>query len=83
MSKSSAESVAEKAASPPSRREEFIRALAEYLAGNAAHMSILLEMGRPEAQLWAKLRGATPLRGWQSVEEAEKELSEWFARGMT
>lgn len=60
------------------RKAAFIRGLAEYLAGNQAHMSILLEMKKPEALAWAKLRGLTPLFGWPTVEEAEGALARFL-----
>lgn len=60
------------------RKAHFVRALAEYFCGDQARMSILLEMRRPEALAWAKLRGATPLSGWASVEQAEQQLAEWL-----
>lgn len=60
-------------------KEKFIAALAEYLAGtNQAHMSILLEMGKPEAKQWAAIRSTTPLFGYPSVEEAIEQLTEFL-----
>jgi hypothetical protein len=56
------------------RLSQFVRALAEYLVGNQAHMSILLEIGKPEAIKWQKLRSQTPLMGYPTVDEAEKAL---------
>jgi hypothetical protein len=56
----------------------FIRGLAEFLAGDAAEMSIRLEMQDPNAQKWAKLLDVTPLFGWLTVEEAEQQLTEWL-----
>jgi hypothetical protein len=58
------------------------------LAGNPAGKSIELEMESksprpapltPWAKEWAELRGATPLFGYCSVEEAEKILTEFLA----
>jgi hypothetical protein len=65
-------------------KAKFVRRLAEYLGGtNQAHMSILLEMGHREAKTWAQLRNLTPLHGYPTVEEAEKELTEWlFPNGL-
>lgn len=63
-------------------RREFVRALAEFLAGpRSAEMSIMLEMLNPEAMRWAKLRDATPLMGWPSVDEAERQLLAWLSGG--
>lgn len=59
-------------------QEEFLEALAQYLAGDQAHMSILLQMQRPEAKVWAKLRGTTPLFGYPTVAEATKELRKFL-----
>jgi hypothetical protein len=62
------------------RKEALIRALAEYLVEDEFHKSILLQMGKPEARTWAKLRGLTSIRGnGVTVEEAIKILSEDLA----
>ena len=62
------------------RKAEFVRLLAEFLSGkDQAAWSIKLEMKDPVAQIWAKLRAATPLFGWLSIEEAEKVLTEFLA----
>jgi hypothetical protein len=58
--------------------QRFVRALAEYLVSDQARKSIELEMGLPAAMAWAKLRNATPLFGYPTVEEAEKQLAEWL-----
>lgn len=60
------------------RKRAFIKQLAQFLAGNSAHKSIELQMGKPHAQEWADLRSATPLFGWLTVEEAEKTLTEFL-----
>ena len=68
------------------RKAKFIRALAEFLSGDSAAKSIALEMEakhppslRPAwVKEWAKLRSATPLFGYQPVEEAEKVLTEFL-----
>jgi len=69
------------------RRVRFIRILAEFLAGNQAGKSIELEMEvrnpRPSpmtswAQEWGKLRGASSLCGYPTVEEAERSLTEFL-----
>lgn len=56
----------------------FITALAKYLVGNQAEMSIKLQMGKPEAKVWAEMRGATPLQGYPTVDEAEEVLERWL-----
>lgn len=57
-------------------KARLIRALAEYLSNGAAHKSILLEMGKPEAKEWAKLRNAANLMGNMTVEETVQHLEE-------
>lgn len=57
-------------------RSQLIEALAEYLSGNAAHMSILLQMDKPEAKAWAKLRSAANIMGNLSVQETVEHLEE-------
>jgi hypothetical protein len=60
------------------RKREFVRALAEYLAGNQAGKSILLQMGGMAGEFareWAKVRAASPLDGYPTVEEAEEILT--------
>lgn len=59
-------------------KEQFIKQLAEYLVGDQSKMSIFLEMGKPEAKKWADLRSTTPLFGYPTVDEAEKELTEFL-----
>ncbi len=58
------------------RKRAFIRALAEYLAGNQAEMSIRLQLGQRDAVAWAHLRQASPVFGWPTVDEAEAQLME-------
>lgn len=60
------------------QKQRFVRALAEYLTADLARRSIELQMGKPEAKQWAKLRGETPLRGWGDVDEAERELGQFL-----
>jgi hypothetical protein len=70
------------------KKRRFFRALAEFLAGpNQAAWSIMLEVGGASprhgssgwaAQEWAKVRNASRLFGYPTVEEAEKELMEFF-----
>lgn len=73
--------MAKKAEPPEDRRYKFITILAEYLAGtNQAEMSIKLQTGHPEALRWRKMRAASPLFGYPSVEEAAVQLDS-FLRG--
>jgi hypothetical protein len=51
-------------------RQRFIRALAEFLVGNQVEQSIGLQLGKQSAKDWAKLRSATPLFGYPTVDEA-------------
>jgi hypothetical protein len=66
------------ATTEPDRKDLFIDALAEYLVKDQAAMSIHLEMKQPFALAWAKLRGATPLFGYPTQEEAVKLLRQWL-----
>lgn len=52
----------------------LIDALAEFLTKDAARLSIELEMGKPHAQAWAKVRNASPVRGWATEAEAKESL---------
>ena len=60
------------------QKEQFIRALAEFLAGNQAEKSIHLQMGKKHAKEWANLRHNTPLFGYPTIDEAEKTLTEFL-----
>lgn len=60
------------------RKQNFIKELAAYLVGDQAHQSIRLSMGNADAQQWARLRQATPLSGYPTVEEAEEVLTEFL-----
>lgn len=64
----------------PDRKRDFIRALAEYFAGDSARKSIGLQMGKQWAKEWADLRGATPLLGYQTVDEAEQVLTRFLTQ---
>lgn len=61
------------------RKQIFIRLLAEYLTADQARRSIELEMGKPDAQVWARLRSASPLFGYPTVDEAEEALTEFLS----
>jgi hypothetical protein len=63
--------------------EQFLRSLAEFLAGsNQARMSIWLGSPSGEAALvaglWREIRQATPLFGYPSTEEAMVTLREFL-----
>jgi hypothetical protein len=60
-------------------KPEFIRKLAEYLVEDQVGKSILLQMGDEGAKAWAALRGATPLDGYPTVEEAVTTLTEFLS----
>lgn len=61
------------------RKAEFIRVLANYLAGpNQALKSMEFQMGQSHAKEWAELRQATPLFGYPTVDEAIKTLTEFL-----
>lgn len=62
------------------KKAAFIETLAEHLAGtNQVKYSIKMELNRDEAMDWAKLRSATPLFGYPTIEEATEQLSEFLA----
>jgi len=67
------------------RKARFIKSLAQFLAGDQAKKSILLDprmAGSPAHSLakeWADLRSWSPIFGWGTVEEAEKQLSKWLS----
>lgn len=56
----------------------FIKALAQFLAGDSARKSIQLQMGNEWAIEWARVRQCTPLQGWVNEAEAETALREWL-----
>ncbi len=60
------------------RKQDFIQALAEYLVADQARQSIMLEMGKPEAKIWARVRNTTPLMGYPTVEKAVVVLTEFL-----
>ena len=60
------------------RKRIFIRRLAEFLVGDQVRKSIELQVGKESGKEWAALRGATPLFGYPTVEEAEKVLLEFL-----
>ncbi len=61
------------------RKKAFIRKLAEFFAGEGvAFKSIQLSMGNGNAIEWAALRGATPLFGYPTVDEAEATLTDFL-----
>lgn len=66
------------------RKARFIKSLAQFLAGDQAKKSILLDprmSGSPGYSLakeWADLRSWSPVFGWITVEEAEKQLTDWL-----
>jgi len=63
------------------RKLVFVRALAHYLVGDQASMSIRLQMGDPNAEQWSSLCGATPLFGYPSEDEAVEQFASWLGVG--
>lgn len=59
-------------------QRKFIHALADYLVGNEALMSIKLQQQEPEAFQWQAIRATTPLQGYYpgrtGLERASREL---------
>lgn len=56
------------------RRENFIQAVADYMIRDSAMKSICLEMEKPDAQSWARMRQAINLHGWERDVEVAKQL---------
>lgn len=54
--------------------EKFIEGLAKYLVENTAMYSMMLQIGKPEAQLWSEIRSCTNLFGYPPLEEAKETL---------
>lgn len=65
-----------KPASDP--KSVFIRTLAEFFVNDAAGKSIQLQLQMPWAVQWAKMRQATPLFGYPTIEEAVETLTEFL-----
>lgn len=60
------------------KKNEFIRALAEFLVEDQSIKSINLQLGKEGAEEWAKLRRHTPLQGYPTVPEAIEILTEFL-----
>ena len=66
------------------KKKAFIAELAKYLADNQAEKGIALQLESklrpvvPWAREWAKVRGASPLFGYPTIEEAEAQLTEFL-----
>jgi len=60
------------------RKVRFVKELAKFLVEDQASKSILLEIGNLAAKGWAALRGTTPLMGYPTVQEAERQLADWL-----
>lgn len=70
-----------------SKKELFIKALAKFMAGNAAAKSIAAQVEgktsphplKPSwAKEWSEVRNAGPMLGWASVEETEEKLRKFL-----
>jgi hypothetical protein len=61
------------------RKQAFIKELAKFIAGDSARKSIELQMGKESAKEWAKLKMASPVFGYATVEEAEKQLTDFLS----
>lgn len=68
----------EKRDHPDTMKKAFIKRLAEYFVVDQAKWSIKLSMNSADAKTWSELRNLTPLRGYPTLEEAEKVLSEFL-----
>jgi len=61
------------------QQQNFVKELAQYLAGNEVRDSIDLQMGKESAREWSRLRGTTPLFGYYpEIVEAEAVLFEFL-----
>lgn len=60
------------------KRDKFIRLLAEYLVDKRVGMSFRLEMRDTDAEAWATLHAASPLFGYIVTDEAEQQLREFL-----
>jgi len=61
------------------QKQDFIKQLAIFLAGNQAKKSIELQIGKESAKEWKELRSKTPLFGYPTIEEAEEILTDFLA----
>ena len=59
-------------------KRAFVKELAKYLVEDQVKKGILLQMGKEEGTQWAALRSSTPLLGYPTVPEAEKQLQEFL-----
>jgi hypothetical protein len=65
------------------RKEEFIRRLAEYLVENEAAKGIAVGLESAAAPVkwaseWAKVRAASPVSGYTSIAEAVEKLKNFL-----
>lgn len=58
--------------------EVFVKALAQFLVADQAKKSMQLALGVEVGHQWRDLRMTTPLAGYPTVQEAEKQLAEWL-----
>lgn len=88
MARKKTEDVMREERTEDSKRENkarFIKALAQFLAGDQAKKSMLLDprmdtsLASSIAKEWAACRAASPIFGYVTVEEAEKKLTEWLS----
>jgi hypothetical protein len=60
------------------RKQLFIDAMAEYLTRDLAKRSIEIEMGKLDAQEWAKIYNIVGLGGYAKKEDAVKAMKEFL-----
>jgi hypothetical protein len=58
--------------------ELFIRELAKFLVDEQSRKEVELSEGKRYARDWAALRALTPIRGYPTVDEAERALREFI-----
>ena len=60
-------------------KDAFIKALAVFFTKDQMRRSIEVELKLPYAIAWATVRSYTPLTGWPTIDEAEKQLREFLS----
>lgn len=57
------------AVKPHPLRAMLIDAIADFLTTEEGRKSIEIEMGKPDAEVWAKMRNYAGVRGWGATKE--------------
>lgn len=59
-------------------RKHFVHVVAEFLTEDIARKSIEAQVGTPLGRAWSRIWHASTLRGYPTLEEAEKTLEEFL-----